>query len=102
MPILIPEIAVLILGGYLMAQPPNSVDPQFIDSLKTDISGIYFSQVAHYTPEKIAEEFRKAVRDPALTADEQVMGNLLFLVRKKVVADLREDVARLVASNKLP
>ena len=84
-----------------MAQSPVSADAQFIDSLKTDISGIYFSQVAHYTPQKISEEFRKAVRDPALVADEIVMANLFFLIRKKTIQGLREDVSRLVAANQL-
>ncbi len=85
-----------------MAQAPDSVDPKFADALKTDISGIYFSQVAHYTPEKIAEEFRKALRDRGLMADELFLQNLLFLVRKRDVRELHDDVARLAAGNGLP
>ncbi len=84
-----------------MAQPPASGDAAFFDSLRTNISGIYFGQVAHYPPEKIRAEFRNAVRDPALLSDETVMANLLFLVRKKAIGDLRDEVSRLVAANRL-
>jgi hypothetical protein len=96
-----PGIAILMLGGCLMPQSPNSPDPKFIESLRTDISGIYFSQVVHYTPPQIEDEFRKVVQDAGLAGDEAVMENLLFLVRKRDVRNLREDVSRLVASNRL-
>jgi hypothetical protein len=75
-----------------MAQTIDKVDPRFVTSLKRNISGIYFGQVAHYTPAEIEREFRKAVLDDVLVADEEFMHNLLFLVRKREVSSLREDV----------
>jgi len=84
-----------------MPQVPESVDTSFVESLKTDISGIFSGQIAHYTPEKITDEFRKAVRDPSLMADEAFAPNLFFLVRKKEVRDLLDDVSKQVSGNQL-
>ena len=85
-----------------MAQAMDRVDPNFVTALHTNISGIYFGQVAHYQPAEIESEFRKAVQDPTLTADEEFMANLMYLVRMKEVRDLRDDVWRLVTPKRLP
>jgi len=79
-----------------MAEGEAAVDPAFVASLRGNISGIFYQPVAHWPPEKIAAEFRKIVRVPALVADEEVMENLLFLARKKDIGDLRDDVRRLL------
>jgi hypothetical protein len=87
--------AVLFLaGGVVMAAVP--VDQEFLKKLATPINGIYFSQVEHYTPEKIETEFRAIVNDPGLASKTALMANLLFLVRKKEVKALRPDVERVV------
>jgi hypothetical protein len=85
-----------------MTQAMDRVDPNFVTALHTNISGIYFGQVAHYQPAEIASEFRKAVKDPALVVDEEFMANLMFLVRMKEVRDLRDDVWRQVTPKRLP
>ena len=84
-----------------MAQTIDQADPKFITSLKTNISGIYFQQVAQYTVPLIEKEFRKAVGDPALIDNEEFMRNLFFLVRKREVKNLHDDVWRLVSAKGL-
>lgn len=85
-----------------MAQTVDKVDPDFVKALRTNISGIYFNQVARYRPAEIESEFRKAVQDPELTKDEEFMANLFYLVRMKEVRSLREDVWRMVTPKRLP
>jgi hypothetical protein len=95
-------ILLMAAGGvYVMAQTIEKADPSFVTALKTNISGIYFGQVAHYRPAEIEREFRKAVQDPALAGDEEFMTNLMFLVRMKEVRNLRDEVLRLVAAKQL-
>jgi hypothetical protein len=84
-----------------MAEAIQQVDPDFVKALQTNITGMYFRQVEHYTPAEIEREFRKAVTDPALLEDEEFAGNLMYLVRKKEVKNLREDVWRLVAGRRM-
>jgi len=84
-----------------MAQTMDKADPAFVDALKTNISGIYFRQVEDYTAQEIEVQFRKAVQDPALLADEEFMQNLMFLVRKREVANLHDDVWKIVTGNRL-
>lgn len=75
-----------------MSQTTSSVDADFVATLQSDISGRYFKSADRFAVEKIEDEFRKAVKDYTLLADEQFMYNLMFLVRKKEVAALLEDV----------
>ena len=84
-----------------MAQAVDQTDKEFVAALRTSISGIYYVQVEHYTVAKVITEYRKAVQDGVLLADDVFMQNLHFLVRKKEIVDLRGDVQRLAASNKL-
>jgi hypothetical protein len=92
----------MIGGGVLiMAQASDQTDQDFVTSLKTSISGIYYTQVEHYTAAKVMEEYRKAVQDRELLGDEVFMENLFFLVRKKEIMDLRVDVRHLASSNRL-
>jgi hypothetical protein len=79
-----------------MAQIAMSADPDFVAALRTNITGIYYRQVERFTAAQITEEFRKLVRDPVLRTDVEVMPNALFLVRKKDVRGLRDDVLRFV------
>lgn len=85
-----------------MAEATNQVDADFVKALRTNITGMYFRQVEHYTPEQIEREFRKAVADPALLQDEEFASNLMYLVRRKEVKSLRDDVWRVVAGRRLP
>lgn len=84
-----------------MAQTTATVDPQFIAALRHSITGIYFRDVSHFTPEYIQQEFRIAITQPTLVADEEVMGNLLFLIRKWEIRSLRGDVVTLVEQQRL-
>lgn len=76
-------------------------DAAFVAILSASIQGIFFSQAAGFSPQKIEEEFRKAVEHSDLLNDETFMSNLLFLVRKREVRALREDVRRLVEGSRL-
>jgi hypothetical protein len=84
-----------------MAQALDKVDPKFVTALETNISGIYFNQVEKYDPAEIERQFRAAVQETALVDNEEFMANLFYLVRMKEVSDLREDVWRLISSNRL-
>src|SRR5579871_5285656 len=89
------SIAWIAAGGiFVMAQTMDRVDPDFVTALRTNISGIYFGQVAHYQPAEIEREFRKAVHDPALMGDEEFASNLMFLTRRKEVRGLHDDLKR--------
>jgi hypothetical protein len=79
----------------------DQTDQNFVIALKTSISGIYYGQVEHYTAAEVITNYRKAVEDRELLADEVFMQNLHFLVRKKAIVELRGDVERVVASNML-
>jgi hypothetical protein len=95
-------ISFIVAGGVcVMAQTMDKADPDFVTALKTNISGIYFGQVARYRPDKIELEFRRAVKDPALVNDDEFMANLFYLVRMKEIRSLRGDVGQLVGSKRL-
>lgn len=83
-------------------QHSSPVDPQFVQKLKGNISGIFFASVSGYTPEKIEQEFRKAITHDDLVADETFMDNLMFLVRKREVKSLHDDVDRMLMKGLKP
>jgi hypothetical protein len=83
------------------SQHASPVDPDFVATLRTDISGIFFASASRFAPDKIEQEFRKAVADPGLVADETFMHNLMFLVRKKEVRALHDDVERVLTKGGL-
>lgn len=87
-----------------MAQTTTAPAPDaaFVATLRANIQGIYFSTAAGYSPAKIEEEFRKAVQSRELRNDETFMTNLMFLVRKREVSALRDDVRRVVEETRLP
>ena len=85
-----------------MAQSTDKADPKFVAALQTNISGIYFGQVAAYKAPEIEKQFRASVQDPALVENEEFMANLFYLVRMKEVSGLREDVWRVVRMGRLP
>lgn len=76
-------------------------DPEFVATLRKNISGIFFASANRYPPDKIEQEFRRAVADRALVADETFMNNLMFIVRKKEVRALHDDVERVLANGGL-
>jgi len=69
-----------------------AVDPEFVTTLKGDIQGMFWPEAAKYTPEQIEREFRNAVADRQLMGDERFTANLMFIVRKREVTTLRDDV----------
>ncbi len=85
-----------------MSQTASSVDPDFVTTLKADIFGKYYLQAERFSPETVEREFRKAVKERDLVADEGFMTNLMFLVRKKEVHALRDDVTRVLFANLKP
>lgn len=74
----------------------TSVDRAFVQALQSSPTGIYYRDVAHYSSEKIETEFRNATAQPELVADEEFMANVLFLIRKREIRTLHDDVARLI------
>src|ERR1700730_2059878 len=99
---LVAATVLLMAAGCNMAQTTISADPDFVGPLKASATGIFFSSVAGFTPEKIEWEFRKAVQDPALVADEKFMANLMFLVRKREVRSLLPDVEAVLSRGLQP
>jgi hypothetical protein len=91
----------LIANGGFMQQVTSPVDPEFVAPLKGNISGVYYSEVERFTVAKIQQEFRKAVADSKLLDDEKFVFNLMFLVRKKPVPSLVEDVRRVLDKSSL-
>lgn len=75
-----------------MAQTTQSPDPQFVATLKGEISGMAFADASKYDGDKIKEEFPKCTRDHSLLEDERFMHNLMFMVRKREVCELRPDI----------
>jgi hypothetical protein len=90
----------LVMGVALM-QTVNPVDPDLVQRLSTDIRGIFAVEANRFTSEQIETEFRKAVHDPKLTSDEVFMDNLMFVVRKKDITNLRPDVEGVLNSVEL-
>ncbi|MFQ5462501.1 MAG: hypothetical protein ACE5E5_07720 [Phycisphaerae bacterium] len=84
-----------------MAQTTTQPEPDFVTTLKADIHGVYYSQAEAFSNETIIREFRKAVQDHALLADEGFMDNLMFLVRKKEVSELADDAAEVLRKGSL-
>ena len=82
-------------------QAAEPVDPEFVRTLSASIRGMFAGQLAHLTPQKIEAEFRKAVKDPKLTASPGFMDNLMFVVRKKNVTALRGDVEAVLNQTEL-
>jgi hypothetical protein len=79
-----------------------AVDPEFVTTLKGDIQGVFWSEAAKYPPETIAREFRNAVDDRQLMTDERFAANLMFIVRKRDVVSLRDEVFREYRAGGLP
>lgn len=77
-----------------MSQVEQAPDPEFVKALKHNISGIFFADVSEFDADKIKEEFPKCVGDRALLQDEEFMHNLMFMVRKREVCELRQSVER--------
>jgi len=88
-------------GGLTMIAQTTAPDQNFIRALRSLPTGIYYRDVAHFSSEKVETEFRNAAAQPELVADEEFMTNLLFLVRKRDIWTLHDDVARLIDSSKL-
>lgn len=84
----------------MMAQN-TAPDQDFVSALRSLPTGIYYRDVARYSSEKVAAEFRNAVALPEMVADEDFMANVLFLIRKREIRPLRDDVGRLLSSGKL-
>lgn len=78
-------------------QNTGPADPEFVATIRGNISGMFFASASRYTPDKIEQEFRKAVADRVLIADETFMHNLMFLVRKQEVRALHDDVEQVLA-----
>ena len=76
-------------------------DTAFVTSLKTKITGRFFADVARWQPAKIEAEFRKIAARPELLAEEELMSNLMFLVRKREIKSLVDDVGRLAGQHAL-
>jgi hypothetical protein len=92
----------IVAGGLaIMTQTTAAPDPQFVRALHSQPSGIYYRDVDHFSSEKVATEFRKAVGIPELLADQDFMANVLFLIRKREIRALRDDVGQLVSSRSL-
>jgi hypothetical protein len=81
-------------------QATEPVDADFVKALSSGIHGIFSTQIQRFDSPKVEAEFRKAVHDPKLSADERFMDNLMFVVRKKNIVALRADVE--TALNSLP
>jgi hypothetical protein len=84
--------SLLLVMGVALMQTVNPVDPDLVRTLSTDIRGIFAVQANRFTSEQVETEFRKAVHDSKLTSDEVFMDNLMFVVRKKDITNLRPDV----------
>lgn len=80
----------------------TSADPEFISVLKSDIQGMYWSEAAKFTPEQIEREYRNIVQDHKLRGKEGLMSNLMFMVRKREVTALRDDVFQEYRVGNLP
>ncbi|MEO8129384.1 MAG: hypothetical protein ABJF23_31115 [Bryobacteraceae bacterium] len=93
---------ILLAGGVCVMAQADEVDSKFVTALRTNISGIYFNQVAQYQPPEIERQFRAAVQHSALIEDEEFMANLFYLVRMKQVTSLREEVWRVIGFSRLP
>ncbi|MCP4247141.1 MAG: hypothetical protein GY778_08835 [bacterium] len=79
-----------------------AVDPEFVTTLSADIQGIFWPQAAKYTASEIEEQFREAVQDGQLMGNEGFVTNLMFIVRKREVVALREDVFKEYRVGRLP
>jgi len=77
-----------------MVQVEQSPDPDFVAILKGEIRGMHFAEASKYDADKIKEQFPICSRDRDLRQDEQFMDNLMFIVRKREVCELRTDVER--------
>lgn len=82
-------------------QAAEPVDPDFVHALSTSIRGMFASQVERFSNEKVEAEFRKAVKDSSLVANEGFMDNLMFVVRKKNIISLRPNVESVLNSSPL-
>jgi hypothetical protein len=70
----------------------NPPDPEFQKALASSIRGIFAAELDKFTPQFVEVEYRKIVRQPDLVADDGIMDNLMFVVRKKDILVLRPDV----------
>ncbi|RMF80324.1 MAG: hypothetical protein D6744_08355 [Planctomycetota bacterium] len=61
-------------------------------TLRADITGRFITHVDRWTNDDVEREFRAAVQDSSLVADEAFMHNLMFLVRKRDLAELHDAV----------
>ena len=88
------SIAIFLMEGLTMAQAPTTqpCDPAFVTTLRADITGRFITHVARYSNDDVVREYRAAAQDSTLVADEAFMHNLMFLVRKRDIAELHDDV----------
>lgn len=77
------------------------IDQDFVSALQSPPTGIYYRDVARFDNAKVIREFRIAVRQPDVLANEDFMSNVLFLIRKREIHELHDDVAALVATRVL-